>query len=331
MSSAPAPAPAPRARLLALACPACGGGLDVAGSTLLDCSSCGTPLSVRTPDGVARFSVLPRVGGEQAMALARACWAGQGVAPGFLSRAAVDAPRLLFLAFYEAERSAIAGTGRGSVLVEARQHAPAVDVPGVPVAALDRAVLADASRHVPFDPRLLQARGLVFDPALPPRQALPHDPRTELLEERLTVVDLPMWVVRCREGRSVYDAAVDATTGALLGARAPADRTARLPQTIGSLYLLALVPAFVLVLGGDVVRTLLQLHEVGLAVGGLALAALAWLVAWAWDRIRFRYEVVHEGTSRRLEPINRPVRTAPEKVRDVLIRMSVSLLRRRRR
>jgi hypothetical protein len=65
-----------------------------------------------------------------------------------------------------------------------------------------------------------------------------------------------------------------------------------------------------------------QLQEVipGLqTVFFISVAALAWLLAWSWERIRFRCQLVREGTETRFLAANRPQETLPEKVRDGIL------------
>lgn len=317
------------ARLEVLACPSCGGAVPAAAScAFLPCPSCGSPLAVRAPDGVVRRAVLPALGEREALAAARRCWEGPMVPEGFSMRSLVEAPRLAFLAFYEVERTLEREGSARRVLLETLDRAPAVSLPGFRIEALDPHAIEGSIEPIPFDPAALQRRGLVFDPSRSVGEAVPVDPAVKLLEERVAVVYLPVWFVRCRYGRNLYEVAVDGATGAVLRARAPAVRDLRLPQAIAAVYLLAFASAFFFKAGLTTLLLLLKLREVG-AIGGLfLLAGLAWLLAWAWDRIRFRYEVVIEGDARKLVAINRPERTAPEKVRDGLIALAGQLLER---
>ncbi len=122
---------------------------------------------------------------------------------------------------------------------------------------------------------------------------------------------MPVWLLRQRHRGLVYEATVDAVTGKLLQARAPVERSARLGQAVALLYPVA----FLLGLPGPtwqwlLVNVLLRLHP---AITLFLVIGLLWLASWAWDRIRFRYEWVLEGGQGRLEPINRPDRTLPER------------------
>jgi hypothetical protein len=141
---------------------------------------------------------------------------------------------------------------------------------------------------------------------------LPLPAGLTLLEERVELVFVPVWLVRLRHRGLVHEATVDAVGGGLLEARAPVARGARLGQAVVLLYPLALL----LGLPGAawqrlLVDVLLRLHP---AVGLFGLIGLLWLGSWAWDRVRFRYEWLVEGMAGRLEPINRPDRTLPERV-----------------
>lgn len=318
---------APRAaRVAVLNCPACGGSLDEASSSaFVDCPSCGAPLAIRTPDGTVRESLPPAVDAAAARAAAETCWSAPLVPPAFAAEGRDEDPRLLWVAFYEVERTFVIAAGGPGKIVEAIERAAAADLPEVPIAALSRDALDDRSRRVPFRPADLQRRGLVFDPSREVAEALPTRGRN-VLDERVRVVYLPLWAVRRRWGRNVYDVWVDGTTGRVLRGRAPAERTARLPQAIGALYLLAFAIAILPAAGLTIVRLLFHLEEAGLAGGLFGLAGLFWLAAWSWDRVRFRYETLVEGPERRLVAINRPKHTLPEKIASGIAQLAGFLL-----
>lgn len=308
------------ARYQALGCPACGSAVDAAASScFVECPSCGSPLAVRTPDGVPRRALLPVLDSSGALAAARGCWEGPMVPRGLTTTARIDSPRLAFVAFWEVERTAAHDGSERTVLVESLRLAPAVRIPGVPVEAVASGAPRASGEWIPFDPIRMQRLGLVFDPSLDAIEAVPPDPFERILEERVSVVYLPVWIVRCRYGRNLYEVVVDAVDGSILRGRAPAVRDARLPQAIAAVYLLALSLALIVREGLYALVWALGLQGVGVVGGLLALAGLAAVAAWTWDRIRFRYEVVVEGPTRRLEAINRPARTAPEKIRDALV------------
>jgi hypothetical protein len=316
-------------RLRTLACPTCGGALDgAASSSFLDCPSCGTALSVRTADSRPRRAVLPRVDAGQAARAARACWEGPLIPSAFLTSARIEPPRLLFVAFYQVERTLVRPVEGRSVVIESLDRAPAVVLPDFRLDRLDLRVLAESEGQIPFDPLSLQRKGMVFDPSRTVVESVRVEPELEVIEERVEVVYLPVWLVRCRLRSNFYEVTIDGTSGAVLRGRAPVERTARLPQAVGALYLLALASAFVPMGGPRTLAVLLRLHEVGIGAGLFLLAGLAWIVAWSWDRVRFRYEVIVEGQERRLAAIARPERTLPEQVSEGLARLAVGLLRR---
>ena len=316
------------AAVAVLNCPSCGGGLGptaVAGS--IDCPSCGQPLAVHLPGSPPRLAGPETVGAERARARALSAWHGPLVEPGFPAAAEIEEPQLVFVAFYEIERT----LARGPTIVESVQSAPAVEVAELPVSAL-RTALADPGRRVPFDPLKLQTQGTVFDPAIDPKGIAPL-PESRIapvvLEEVFRIVYVPFWIVRCRYRSNLYQAAVSGTTGELLEARAPAPRTARLPSAIAALYLLAAITALLGKVGWIHLYMLIRLRELGLAAAAAFIGGLAWLIAFSWDRIRFRYEVATEGSSHRLVPINRPPKTLPEKAADALFEAAGSVVHRR--
>ncbi len=319
----------PAATAAVLNCPSCGGGLGptaVGGS--VDCPSCGQPLAVRLPDSPPRLTVPETVGAERARARALSAWHGPLVETGFPSRARIDEPHLIFVAFYEVERT----LARGPAIVESVESVPAVEVAELPVAAL-RTALADPGERIAFDPLELQTQGTVFDPAIDAKSLTPlpqGNPLPVLLEEVVRVVYVPFWIVRCRYRRNLYEASVDGTTGELLEARAPAPRTARLPSAIAVLYLLAAVTALLGKVGLNHLLLLIRLRELGLGAAAAFLAGLAWLTAWSWDRIRFRWEVLTEGSTHRLVAVNRPPKTLPEKAADAFFATAKNAFGRRR-
>ena len=300
-----------------LSCPRCGARLPAASPAFLDCPSCASPLAVFVEGEPVREAILPALSREQAVAAARAFWTMKWVPRAFGADGTLEEPILVFAPFFELETTSSSGRRGSKGGIDRLVRTPAVTVPGVPLAAVDAEAVLGAAPRVPFDPSALQRRGLVFDPGLePPARG------ESVVEERLAVVWVPVWLVRCRFARNLYEAAVDGTTGTVLSGRAPTERSARLHEAIGFVYLLAFLIGMPARAWGALFEFLSNFDQAGfvaaLAVPGL----LVWLLVFAWDRTRFRYEWCRDGRDLKLVAINRPARTLPERVRDGIFKVA---------
>jgi len=301
--------------LLTLACPACGGRLPqaVASPTLALCPNCGTPVAVVSIDTPARRVLRPRQSAQAAAETAARAFRHDMAPPGFPGRN--EPARLLYVACYEVERTLVGGAGH---VVETLARGLAAKPRELGLERLDlNAVLAGASLES-FDPSELQREALVFDPLRRVADVLPVVGGLRLLEERVVVVYVPVWLVRCRYRGRAYEAVIDATLGALLTSRAPVERTARLGQAVALLYPLGLVAGVPVDAWPRVLEVALRIHPIWIL---WVLGALLFLLSWTWDRVRFRYELVREADQARLDPINRPDYTLPERVGRFLLRL----------
>jgi len=300
-----------------LACPSCASRLPAASPAFLDCPSCASPLAVFVEGEPVREAILPALSREQAVAAARAFWTMKWVPRAFGADGTLEEPILVFAPFFESETTASSGRKGSRGGLDRLVRSPAVAIPGIPLAAVDvEAVLGEAKR-VPFDPSALQRRGLVFDPGSePPARG------ENIVEERLSVVWIPVWLVRCRFARNLYEAAVDGTTGTVLSGRAPTERSARLHEAIGFVYLLAFLIGMPVRAWGALFEFLSNFDQVGLVAALFIPGLLVWLLVFAWDRTRFRYEWYRDGRAMKLVAINRPEKTLPEKVRDGLFKVA---------
>lgn len=306
------------ARPSALACPRCGSRLPATSPAFLDCPACASVLAVYLPVEPVREAVLPAQGREEAVAAARTFWERKWVPEGFAADATLEEPVLLFAPFHEVERTVSTGEGRGASVSDGLVRSPAVKIPGVPLSDIDVVAALEKAPRVPFDPVALQRRGVVFDPS----EKRPDPASGKVLEERLALVWVPVWLVRCRFTRNLYEVAVDGTTGAVLAGRAPTERSARLREAIGFVYLLAFLVGMPLWIWGRILYWIIGTFEDAGIVIALAIPPLlVSLLAFSWDRMRFRYEWVGDGRAVKLVAINRPEKTLPEKVRDRLLQL----------
>jgi len=296
-------------------CPRCGERLaGVSASALLDCPACASPLAVHVPGEAVRESIAPAKSADAALHAASGFWTRDDV-PKTFATIMPDAPVLIFAAVGEAHRTRVEGSGRG-VASDTLDVALAAPIPGVPLEKADLPSLLAQGAREPFDPAKLQKAGLVFDPIKGPAQLFPAPERGSVLEERLGVVYVPFWLVRKRFKLGLYEAVVDAGTGRVIHGRAPATRTRTLVQAAVLVYFLAAVLAMPLRGWERVAGALLNLDEPGVAMLFFIPAGLIGIAAWAWDRLRFRYEVDGDGVRATLVPINRPDKTFLERARD---------------
>lgn len=300
----------------ALVCPRCGARLPAASPEFLDCPACASALAVFVEGEPVREAILPARGRAEAVAAARDFWKRKWVPGGFAADGTLDEPILVFAPFYEVERT-VSSWEKGRTIVSDRLvRAPAVKIPGVPLESVETGGVLGEAPRVPFDPAALQRRGLVFDPD----QESPGTDGAAVVDERLALVWIPVWLVRCRFARNLYEAAVDGTTGAVLAGRAPTERSARLHEAIAFVYLLAFLIGMPARAWGRLFEFLSNFDELGLAAALFIPGLLVWLLAFSWDRLRFRYEWAGDGRAAKLVAINRPEKTLPERVRDGLFK-----------
>ncbi|MCM2256881.1 MAG: hypothetical protein NDJ94_14585 [Vicinamibacteria bacterium] len=294
-------------RVVHLGCPACGGRLPRRASLPgpIACPSCGSPLVTVASEASARSLLRPQVSADEARAAALVAWRHPLAPPGFPGRP--ETPRLLYVALWEVERTVARPRARAGEdpLLDVRSRELSFWRPELGLTDLDCEAVLDAAGREPFD---LDTVGdaIVLDPVRSVRDAAPPAPGVRVLEERAEVVHVPLWRVRCRHRGDAWEAVVDATSGRVLCARAPVERSARLGAALALLVPLALLagapPAVLRFYGELLVRTQL-----------LFVLALLFVVAGclseAWDRIRFRHEWRVEGPRTSLVAVNRPDET----------------------
>jgi hypothetical protein len=178
---------------------------------------------------------------------------------------------------------------------------------------------------IPFDIADLSTRGVVLEPqrsaeAIGLPGVMSH-PVT--LERRVRVVYYPLWLARFSYGRSLYHVSVDAVRGEILRGVAPASIRERLTSGVAFMLLFSALIAVTLSNPQVVIMVFAQAPDLGALLAGL----LALVLAAAWDRLRFRREVLLEGSRRKQVPVNRPKETRLEAVAALLLQIGT---RRRR-
>jgi hypothetical protein len=293
----------------AFSCPRCAAGLSrVSASALLNCPACASALAVYVPGQSIRESIVPAKGPREALAASAEFWARPEI-PEKFATAVPEAPVLLFAAVGEAHWVEISGKHGAGVAVERHQVALAAPIPGVPVDKADLPGALAKGRRIAFDSVALQKTGHVFDPVTAPAQLFSAAGQGSAAAQRMGVVYVPFWLVRKRFRLGLYEALVDAGSGRVLHARAPLARTRLLFESAAIVYFLAALVAMPPTGWGHIASALLNLNEVGVGLLLLIPAGLLLVAAWAWDRLRFRYEVIGDSSAVKNVPINRPEAT----------------------
>ncbi len=191
----------------------------------------------------------------------------------------------------------------------------------------------------PMNRRTMERLGKVYDATVSPEQMISSmdsgrlaaslDDRTEIAEVRIKRIFYPVWRVRYRYQGRLYGASVDGVTGKVMTARAPRDDRNRVLWLLGTSALLSFV-------GGKIVRAvgiaalfdresvnaLLTFFVQGAyLVAPLVLVALmvvVFVMGMGWEQFRYEGELIIEGDKRRVEKINRPARTAFDKIQKFL-------------
>ena len=294
----------------AVSCPGCALPLPLRSAGPFECAGCGSSGVLVSPDP-PRSVVEPRLDANDALVAARSGWRNDGVDPRFLAPGGWVAPRLAFAPMVVVERTWRDSRG----LREAVFLGPGAELPHRALDAVGPESVLGATTA--WDPAVLRRRAVVLDLALDAEEVVPAVEGT--LASRTSIVYVPVWLAECRDGRNVYASVIDGLTGALLGGRAPVDPLQRAPQALAIVYALAVVLAVAPLARDLVFRFLLNLQLFAVGVLAVAVGALLTALAWAWDHLRFRHEVVVEAGRRRREVVNRPERTGPEKARDFFL------------
>lgn len=303
-------------RLHAISCPSCGGS---AGSLLPGdvraCPYCSVPLTLVAPGVAGSAMVDPSVDEARARRIVEGFLATPGTPPGLKERAARRGLDLVFVPWYDTllVEAAEAPPVLRARLSVARFTALALEGDGREIGA-DR-IDPERVRNAPkagYDAVAMAARGTVLDARRDPEsvriQNLLADPVT--IERRIRVVYYPLWLARFSFGRSLYQVAVDGLTGEILRGVAPARMDRRVLQGVFFTLFFSILLAVVVANPGILLEMILHIADTGaLIAGGLLL-----VLAAAWDRLRFRREVIVEGPARRFQPINRPKQTTLEQM-----------------
>jgi hypothetical protein len=301
-------------RLKAISCPACGAPAgSLAPGDVQSCPYCAVPLTLVAPGVTGSTSLEVQVPYERARGAVERFLASPGTPEGLKERAARRGIELTYVPFFDI------------LLIEAAEERPPVrcrmGVARLTAIALEedgRAVGADridtdrvrTAPAAPYDAVALASRGIVLDPQRRPETirlpSILSEPVT--IERRVKVVYYPVWLARFSYGHSLYQVTVDGVSGEILRGVAPSGMKRRLRAGVGFTLLFSLLLAVVVASP----RLVLELVTHALDVGAFVAGGLLLVLAAAWDRLRFKRELVVEGTSVRHQPINRPKETALE-------------------
>jgi ribosomal protein L37AE/L43A len=221
-----------------LNCPECGGALEVEeGRSIVDCPHCGSCFRVGGQKGVWRFQLRPTVAREQVLAAVRRFFHRWDLAPGLRTKAAVQESFLVYLPYWRAWM-------RVAAWLFGRKKVKNDTVPQEKVLTEDF-VWTDAACDVgefglqemsprhggrleAFDRESLQHHALVLEPSESRTEALEQAEhayvekarkeadlsetsfeRFQFLQQKLSLVYYPLWVVRYRYNERTYQVLVD--------------------------------------------------------------------------------------------------------------------------
>jgi len=304
-----------------ISCPACGGSAGrIAPGDIRTCPYCDVPLTLVAPGVAGSTAILPAFDEDRARQIVERFLESPGAPETLREGALRRGIELMFVPFFDI------------LLVQAAEEAPPVRcrlaVVRFTSLALDdgaRDLGADridpdrvrATATVPYDAVELTARGSVLEPQRRPEAirlpTIMSEPVS--IERRVKVVYYPVWLARFSYGHSLYHVAVDGTTGEILRGVAPASMKRRVLAGVGFTLLFSLLTAAALANPRIVFRLMAHAGDVGAFVAGSLLLVLA----TAWDRLRFRRELLIEGSTRRQMPVNRPKETTLESIARFLL------------
>ena len=335
-----------------IACPECKGAVSATEvDRVVTCGYCGARSLVERERFVPEYYVSPAVEREDARRALQAFLRTGDLPEGLIKNTRFHSARLCMIPYHDvfARKSGVLEIGvpgermstPGQKVAAGQTKIIAGDLhrvtPGLPWRdwGLDEAGIVSSdkelrARAVPFDAARVGELGTVYraevsaDKVL---ERLPIDARmgsvrdeTTYEEIRLRRIYYPVWRLRYRYKGRLYGATVDGVSGKLMAARAPQGNRNRVIWLVGTMAFIGLN------IGGP----LSFLHGAGLfglpakVIGELGLWALAALVLWlfvllfcagvGWEQIRYRGEVVQIGERRSVLKINRPSRTAIDRL-----------------
>ncbi len=310
--------------LKAVSCPSCGGAAgNLTPGDVRDCPYCDVPLTLVASGVGGSAAIEPEVSYEQARRCVETFLSAPGTPDGLKEKAARRGIDLTFVPFLDI------------LLIQAAAEKPPVrcrlGVTRFTAIALEgegRDIGADrvptdrvrGTAAAPFDAVGLASRGIVLEPQRRPESirlpGIMSEPVT--IERRVKVIYYPVWLARFSYGRSLYQVSVDGLTGEVLRGVAPARMDRRVLAGAGFTLLFSALAGVVMAHPRILWEMVIHITDAGaLIAGGLLL-----VLAAAWDRLRFRRELVVEGPSRRQQPINRPKETTLEALAGFLFSMA---------
>ncbi|MBN1139975.1 MAG: hypothetical protein JXM73_25625 [Anaerolineae bacterium] len=221
-----------------LNCPQCGSALGVdEGRTVVTCPACNTSCRVSGQKGLWRFQIRPGVSREQVLEAVPRTLSRLDLAPGLKTQATVQECFLVYLPYWRAWMRAAAWLfGRKAVKNDTvpKEKVIAEDFTWTDAACdvgefgLQSLLPHRMGRLEPFDREALQRRALVLEPAESSTEALEQAEnafvekarqeadlkeiffeRFQFLQQKLSLVYYPLWVVRYRYRERAYHLVFD--------------------------------------------------------------------------------------------------------------------------
>lgn len=181
----------------------------------------------------------------------------------------------------------------------------------------------------PFDPSQLEKGAHFFDADIPPEtldtshgnfEGYLAGDQSKLTQKAIKLVYTPVWLIKYTYHERLYKVVIDAITGEVLFARAPASDNDRVTLMLIVIFLLAYPIARTLrylVLGGFS-ATALQMKLTSIYFFSLPFFILFCFLliasAVAWNQFRYSGELVVNGDTRYIERLNKPPETKIEKL-----------------
>ena len=168
---------------------------------------------------------------------------------------------------------------------------------------------------LPYQRQQIDKYGIALEPRISLEQRLESlfkstelaflQDQTEIAEQRVILLYYPVWRIRWRYQGKIYYTSIDAISGEIIYARAPARSGARV------LWLILIASALGFSIGKliKVPYLILATGEIGIGLLLLFILGLLFFVAFGWNMVRYSSELVIQGEDKHLEWVARPKET----------------------
>lgn len=234
------------------------------------------------------------------------------------------------------------------IMNDLQRTVPAIDIPGWGLDQVEIETVRSKSDGVlkPFQRDRMESFGRIFNPRVSEERVIEQTLRlaatleakdnTRPAELRNKLIYYPLWRVRYTYKGRAYGATLDGVTGRILAARLPLSEQGRIVWMLITSGMAAFFGAklvqlfFYLSRGLKFEEAMGALVQIGIWFSPILvflLALMFMVMAFGWDKFRYSSELEIRGNDRRTIMINRPAKTALDRISAFLMKASEAMFR----